>query len=262
MAVSAYAAPTAGMPGGNIRAISVDPQGAVWAGTQKGVVRIGDRVQVSTALGMPSGLITALEHDHQTCGSAPSRASACCAATTCSRSTWHRWAGAAVFGFHQLGDAMWISSDRGLYRWRDGKLARVGLEQGMPVDAVFQLVPDRLGNVWISSNRGVLRTAWPPSTPWPAGAVVERYNEIDGMANAQANGSSGPSAILRQDGTFWVVTAEARHRRPQRLQRFRERPSPPAAIERAGGWRTRALGGPDRNYIPSGRRLAVRVMWA
>ncbi|RAX29041.1 two-component regulator propeller domain-containing protein, partial [Enterococcus sp. HPCN18] len=43
-----------GMPGGNIRAISVDPQGVVWAGTQKGVVRIdGDRVQVSNVPGMP-----------------------------------------------------------------------------------------------------------------------------------------------------------------------------------------------------------------
>ncbi|KAG1241221.1 hypothetical protein G6F68_016907 [Rhizopus microsporus] len=55
-----------GMPGGNIRAISVDAQGVVWAGTQKGVVRIdGDRVQVSSVPGMPGGLITALEHDHQ-----------------------------------------------------------------------------------------------------------------------------------------------------------------------------------------------------
>ncbi|KAG0737641.1 hypothetical protein G6F63_014910 [Rhizopus arrhizus] len=54
------------MPGGNIRAISVDAQGVVWAGTQKGVVRIdGDRVQVSSVPGMPGGLITALEHDHQ-----------------------------------------------------------------------------------------------------------------------------------------------------------------------------------------------------
>ncbi len=255
-----------GMPGGNIRAISVDPQGRVWAGTQKGVVRIdGDRVQVSTAPGMPGGLITALEHDHQGNlwigtieGIRVLRGD-----HVQSIDLAPMGGGRSVFGFHQLGDAMWISSDRGLYRWLGGKLARVGLEQGMPVDAVFQLVPDRLGNVWISSNRGVLRTDMATLNAVADGraprVVVERYNEIDGMANAQANGSSGPSAILRQDGTFWVVTAGGLSTvDPQRLQRFRERPSPPAAIEsvQVDGapvhWE-----GPDRNYIPGGRRLAV-----
>lgn len=203
-----------GMPGGNIRAISVDSSGAVWAGTQKGVVRIdGDRVQVSPVAGMPTGLITALEHDHQGNlwigtieGIRVLRGNRVQAIDLAPLG-----GGRSVFGFHQLGDAMWISSDRGLYRWQGGRLARVGLEQGMPVDAVFQLVPDRLGNVWISSNRGVLRTDMATLNAVADGRAprvsVERYNEIDGMANAQANGSSGPSAILRQDGTFWVVTA-------------------------------------------------------
>lgn len=63
-----------------------------------------------------------------------------------------------MFGFQRVGEDVWISTDRGLYRARRGALARVGLEQGMPVDTVFQLVADRLGNAWISSNRGVLRT--------------------------------------------------------------------------------------------------------
>ena len=256
-----------GMPGGNIRAISVDPQGVVWAGTQKGVVRIdGDRVQVSSVPGMPGGLITALEHDHQGNlwigtieGIRVLRGD-----RVQSIDLAPLGGGRSVFGFHQLGDAMWISSDRGLYRWQYGTLARVGLEQGMPVDAVFQLVPDRLGNVWISSNRGVLRTDMATLNAVADGraprVVVERYNEIDGMANAQANGSSSPSAILRQDGTFWVVTAGGLSTvDPQRLQRFRERPSPPAAIEsvQVDGapvhWE-----GPERNYIPGGRRLAVR----
>jgi ligand-binding sensor domain-containing protein len=109
------------MPGGLITALEHDHQGNLWIGTIEGIrVLRGDHVQ-SIDLAPMGG-------------------------------------GRSVFGFHQLGDAMWISSDRGLYRWRNGALARVGLEQGMPVDAVFQLVPDRLGNVWISSNRGVLRT--------------------------------------------------------------------------------------------------------
>src|SRR2546427_9578897 len=98
-----------GMPGGNIRAISVDPQGVVWAGTQKGVVRIdGDRVQVSNVVGMPSGLITALEHDHQGNlwigtieGIRVLRGD-----HVQSIDLAPMGGGRSVFGFHQLGDAM------------------------------------------------------------------------------------------------------------------------------------------------------------
>jgi diguanylate cyclase (GGDEF)-like protein len=133
----------------------------------------------------------------------------------------------------------------------------------MPVDTVFQLVPDRVGNVWISSNRGVLRTDMTMLNAVADGRAarveVEHYNEIDGMANSQANGSSGPSAILHQDGTFWVVTAGGLSTvDPLRLQRFRERLAPPAVIENVQvdgaplHWQ-----GSDHNSIPGGRRLSV-----
>lgn len=255
-----------GLPGGNIRAMSVDRNGAVWAGTQKGVARLDAQgVTVPNVPGLPTGLITAVAHDAegdlwvgtiegirvlrgdrvQVIDLAP------------------LGGGRSVFGFQQIGDAMWISSDRGLYRYRHGTLSRVGLEQGMPVDTVFQLVPDRIGNVWISSNRGVLRTDMGMLNDVADGRTrrieVEHYNEIDGMANSQANGSSGPSAILRQDGTFWVVTAGGLSTvDPLRLQRFRERLAPPAAIESVlvDGvplhWQ-----GASHSTLPGGRRLSI-----
>jgi len=255
-----------GLPGGNIRAMSVDRDGAVWAGTQKGVARLDAQgVTVPDVPGLPDSLITALAHDEagdlwigtiegirvlrgdrvESVDLAP------------------LGGGRSVFGFQHIGDAMWISSDRGLYRYRAGSLARVGLEQGMPVDTVFQLVPDRIGNVWISSNRGVLRTDMALLNDVADGRrrriEVDQYNEIDGMANSQANGSSGPSAILRQDGTFWVVTAGGLSTvDPLRLQRFRERLAPPAAIENVlvdgvpVHWQ-----GNGRHAVPGGRRLTI-----
>jgi len=255
-----------GMPGGNIRAISVDAQGVVWAGTQKGVVRIdGKGVSLPKVTGMPTELITALAHDPQ--GNLWIGTIAGVRVLRGDRLQSIDLAplggGRSVFGFQQIGDAMWISSDRGLYRYQGGRLSRVGLEQGMPVDTVFQLVPDRVGNVWISSNRGVLRTDMAMLNEVADGRAprvnVERYNEIDGMANSQANGSSGPAAILRQDGTFWVVTAGGLSTvDPLRLQRFRERLAPPAAIENVQvdgssiHWE-----GSGRNRIEGGKRLAV-----
>lgn len=255
-----------GMPGGNVRAMSVDAQGVVWAGTQKGVVRIGaDGVSVPQVAGMPGILITALAHDAQGNlwigtieGIRVLRGD-----HVQSIDLAPLGGGRSVFGFQQIGDAMWISSDRGLYRYQDGRLARVGLEQGMPVDTVFQMVPDRVGNVWISSNRGVLRTEMSLLNEVADGRAprlqVERYNEIDGMANSQANGSSGPAALLRRDGTFWVVTAGGLSTvEPLRLQRFRDRLAPPAVIESVEvdgapiHWE-----GPEHASIRGGSRVAV-----
>jgi len=255
-----------GLPGGNIRAISVDRQGGVWAGTQKGVIRIdGQGVHQPDYPGMPDALITALAHDADgALWIGTIEGIRVLRGTRVQAIDLQSLGGArSVFGFQQIGDAMWVSTDRGLYRYRDGLLARVGLEQGMPVDTVFQLVPDRVGNVWISSNRGVLRTDMAMLNDVAEGRAarvqVEHYNEIDGMANSQANGSSGPSAILRQDGTFWVVTAGGLSTvDPLRLQRFRERMAPPAVIENVQvdgeplHWQ-----GTDHNRIPGGRRLSV-----
>jgi diguanylate cyclase (GGDEF)-like protein len=255
-----------GVPGGNIRAISVDRGGGVWAGTQKGVARIANgRVSVPAVPGMPTGLITALAHDGEGDlwigtieGVRVLRGD-----HVQSIDLSALGGGRSVFGFQQIGDAMWISTDRGLYRYQDDRLSRVGLEQGMPVDTVFQLVPDRVGNVWISSNRGVLRTDMAMLNDVADGRVhrvdVEHYNEIDGMANSQANGSSGPSAILRQDGTFWVVTAGGLSTvDPLRLQRFRERLAPPAVIEQVqvDGVPLHWQGGAP-NTLPGGGRVTI-----
>ncbi len=255
-----------GLPGGNVRVMTPDRSGhGVWLGTHRGVMRIEDgQVHMPTAPGLPSGLVTALYSAEDGLWIGTIEGIRVLRGNNVQRLEMDQLGGGrTVFGFLELGGAMWITSDRGLYRYRDGQLARVGLEQGMPVDTVFQMVPDRLGNVWISSNRGVLRTDLRALEDVADGRspklAVERYNEIDGMFNAQANGSTGPSALLREDGTFWVATAGGVSMvDPLRLLRFRERLPPPAVIEnvRLDGvplyWQ-----GQQRTALPGGRRLTV-----
>ncbi|MGB3392374.1 MAG: diguanylate cyclase [Stenotrophomonas sp.] len=255
-----------GLPGGNVRVMAADHAGpGVWLGTQRGVVRIaGGHVQVSSAPGLPAGLVTALYSGSDGLWIGTIEGVYVLRGDNVQRLDLDELGGGrSVFGFLQVGNAMWITTDRGLYRYRDGQLARVGLEQGMPVDTVFQMVPDRLGNVWISSNRGMLRTDMRALEQVADGRnaklAVERYNEIDGMSNAQANGSTGPSAVLRRDGTFWVATAGGVSTvDPLRLLRFRERLPPPAVIEGVSvdGVPMRWQGG-GRASLPGGRRVTV-----
>ncbi len=227
-----------GLPSGQVRALSVDAAGTVWIGTRSGVMRIdGDRLSAPDVPGLPHGLITALASVDGALWIGSVEGAAVLRDGRVRTLALEPLGGArTVFGFQALGRDMWISTDRGLHRDRDGQLTRVGLEQGMPVDTVFQLVRDRLGNVWISSNRGVLRTTAAALDAVADGRQarlqVSRYDEIDGMSNAQGNGSSGPSMILRHDGTVWLVTAGGVSMvDPRRLARFRDRLPPPAAIE-------------------------------
>ncbi len=254
-----------GLPG-HIRAIEAAPDGAVWLATHSGPVRLVDgRPATPRVRGLPTGLITSLAwiDDALWIGSVegasvleggrvrhlplPTHASA-----------------RTVFAFRRIGDAVWLATDRGLFRERNGVLAPVGLEQGLPVDTVFQIVPDRLGNAWITSNRGMLRARLDELDAVADGrlarAAFERYDETDGMSNAQGNGSSSPSAILRADGSVWMATAGGVSAvDPARWRSFSARVPPKPRIEsvRIDG---RPAAVRDGERLPGGARISVRYV--
>lgn len=250
-----------GVPGGHIRAIAVDPGGTVWLGTQRGVVGIRDGRVVAAPGDVPQSLVTALAYIDGALWIGTVEGASVLHDGELRTLPLEATGGArSVFGFRRIGNDVWIATDRGLYRDRGGTLARVGLEQGMPVDTVFQILPDPLGNAWITSNRGVLRTGLDDLdavADGHAGLEVQRYGEIDGMANAQGNGSSGPSLIERRDGTLWLVTAGGVATvNPSRLGRFQDRMPPPLVIEsvRMDG---RPLDWRSVRQLPGGHRLDI-----
>ncbi len=230
-----------GVPSGHVRAIAVTADGTVWVSSRRGVMRIDDAgVHAPPPLpGMPQGLVTALAGIGEDLWIGSVEGASVLRGDRVERIDLDAAGGGArtVFGFREVDGAVWISTDRGLYRYRDGQVARVGFEQGLPVDAVFQLVPDRHGEAWISSNRGVIRTVMAELEAVADGRrrlleKVRRHTESDGLPNAQGNGSSSPPAILRGDGTLWVATAGGvAMADPARLPRYLDRPAPPVVIE-------------------------------
>ncbi|WP_257644068.1 ligand-binding sensor domain-containing diguanylate cyclase [Luteimonas salinisoli] len=252
-----------GLPPGHVRAIAPDGQGGVWVASHRGPVRISrGRVVRPEVEGLPEGLVTALAVFDGALWIGSVEGASVLREGRVRRLPLERLSGArTVFGFQRVGDAVWIATDRGLYRERDGTLARVGLEQGLPVDAVFQLVPDRIGNAWITSNRGMLRARISDLEAAADGTLerlpLERYDETDGMSNAQGNGSSSPSAILRADGTVWMATAGGVSAvDPLRWRGFRKRRPPQPTIQTV-----RVDGAPyawsDGDRLPGGARISV-----
>ena len=252
-----------GVPAGHVRAIAVDGAGTVWAGTRRGVVTLDEHGATTPSVaGLPQGLITALASIDGALWIGSVEGAHVLRGERVERVDVNALGGArSVFGFQAVGKDVWISTDRGLFRYRDGALARVGLEQGLPVDAVFQLVPDRAGNAWVTSNRGVLRIRIDALDAAADGRATpvssERYTETDGLPSAQANGSSAPSAILRRDGSVWLATAAGvASVDPSRMRRYLDRSAPPTVIERV------QLDGRDVPFeagiaLPGGKRISV-----
>lgn len=255
-----------GVPAGNLRAIAIDSDDVVWLATQRGVTRLqGGQAQPVEGENAPSGLTTALHSQPGELWIGTIEGASVLRGSRIERIDIDAQGdGHSVFGFRRLGNDMWIVSDRGLYRYRDGKLARVGLEQGMPVDVTFEMVPDQAGNIWITSNRGVMRTTRAALDAVADGRSarieVERYNEMDGMISSQANGSSGPAAWLRRDGTLWVATASGLSALdPARLTLLSERSAPPTVIEslRLDGQPLPLGMASDGISLPGGKRVSI-----
>lgn len=144
-----------------------------------------------------------------------------------------------AFGFTEDLSAglLWMATDRGLlaYDLQSGQIAMIGREQGMPFDKLFQLVIDKQGYFWVSSNRGVLRISRSQALEVLAGTRsrvdIELFGESDGMASAQANGGSAKAAALHNDGSVWIATSIGVSRvQPERLQQFATI-LPPVVIE-------------------------------
>lgn len=210
-----------GLPRDYVMALHQARNGDVWVGTADGAVRIaGDRAQ-------------------------PIRADEAMDARD-------------ILGFADDEDGtVWMASDRGLLRYRNGRLALLGLRQGMPVDTIFQVVDDRTGHFWLSSNRGVLRVRRADVDAVLDGRRptlnVDQFTEVDGLASAQCNGTSGPSAVLAPDGRVWVATARgAAVVDPAALQGY-TRELPPVVIERVRA-DDRDLRADERLELPAGTR--------
>lgn len=247
---------------GHVRAIEPAPDGAFWLATHRGPVRLVDgRIDTPQVPGLPTGLVTSLAWIDDALWIGSVEGASVLEAGRVRPVALPVGGARSIFAFRRIGSDVWLATDRGLYRIRDGIAAHVGLEQGLPVDTVFQIVADRIGNAWITSNRGMLRARMRDLDAVADGRLarlpVQRYGEIDGMSNAQGNGSSSPSAILRADGSVWMATARGVSAvDPLRWQSFRTLLPPVPRIDavRLDGeplaWR-------DGQRLPGGARISA-----
>lgn len=140
---------------------------------------------------------------------------------------------ASVFAFSpQPGGVMWLGTSQGLMRWQDGRLHRYAEHSGMIGDAIFAVLDDDAGNLWMSSNRGIVRITQADVATMDTGATIEPtwFGKADGMLSQQGNGASQTPAWRTRDGRLWFGTTNGMVEvEPGRLRR--NVLPPPVAIE-------------------------------
>jgi len=149
--------------------------GSILVGTDGGVNVIKDNVVscLDETQGVPRGLILSMTRDH-------------------------------------LGD-VWIGGvGSGLVRFRNGQGTVFGLTQGLIDDAIFAILEDPDGRIWISSNSGVFsfhRDSFDKLASGESSTIACRlYGRSDGLQNNECNGGCSPAASVDTKGRFWFAT--------------------------------------------------------
>ena len=106
---------------------------------------------------------------------------------------------------------LWMASDRGLLRYREGRFVVFGLEQGLPRERIFRILPDG-DQLWLSSARGVFRVHRAELKRVADGQLarlsVDVVDQTDGLPGGQGNGGSWPAGWRTRDGRLLFPVSE------------------------------------------------------
>ncbi len=229
----------------SVSAIRRDADGTVWIGTEAGLVRFRNgAVQIlTTKQGLPSERICAL---------IPARGGGFWVGTDDGFSLFRdghftnfgaRGNGASSVGtvnglYEDQQGALWIATlGSGLFRFADGRTENYDSRSGLPDNTIYAIQEDARGNLWMSSNHGLIRaprkafTSAASAGARPIDAVA--YGTTDGLRSDECYGGLQPTSWKRRDGTLLfaciggVVAFD-----PASL--VGDTSAPPVYIERAG----------------------------
>ena len=122
---------------------------------------------------------------------------------------------------------MWVgTAGDGLWQLRNGKWVVFTSKDGMFDDVVWRILDDGLGNLWMSSNRGIWRVGRDQLEAHARGLrrTIDStvYGEADGMRDRECNGGTESAGWRTRDGWLWfptvrgMVAIDPAHLRPGR----------------------------------------------
>ena len=106
--------------------------------------------------------------------------------------------------------ALWVSTDGGLSRLKDGHVATLTSKNGLPCDAVLWMLEDAEQSVWLGMPCGLARVAKSDRAAWiadPRHALNPTFFDSSDGARMPALASAfGPRVTRSLDGKLWFLT--------------------------------------------------------
>ena len=129
--------------------------------------------------------------------------------------------GGAVWDMRTTPDGtLWVSTEQGLSRIKNGRIATLNAGSGLPCDGVNWSIDDDAGSVWLFMPCGLVRVASTDIEAWAAGVdqngsppKVSRYTLFDGADGVrllpQRNSAYNPQVSKGPDGRIWFTARDA-----------------------------------------------------
>jgi signal transduction histidine kinase len=130
---------------------------------------------------------------------------------------------------------VWAGTFRGgLLRFRDGKFTRYSIDQGLTDNVISQILSDDAGNLWLGSHQGVFQVSKSELDHFVDNGTntinITEFGRSDGLPSLECSGGYQPAAWRSRDGRLWFTTVKGavsiqpNEIRPNRLP-------PPVVIE-------------------------------
>jgi len=110
--------------------------------------------------------------------------------------------------------AIWVATNGGLSRIKDGRIATMTGRGGLPCDIVHASVADDAGAIWVYTACGLVRIARRDLDVWAAGLGQGKarpiptfvLSDIDGVRSYATASTPTPHLTKARDGTLWFKT--------------------------------------------------------
>jgi diguanylate cyclase (GGDEF)-like protein len=199
-----------------VSTIIEDRAGNLWFGTGKGLIKYqaGKTTPYTLDQGLPDSRVDMLFEDSLSKLWIGTRGGLACLADGQITSFAKTGSGVAsqIRSIYEDSEGiLWVGTfDSGLNRYKDGQFINYNTQTGLFNNGVFQILEDRRGNFWMSSNRGIYRISRQQLNDFADKKIsvinCVAYGSQDGMPSAECNGGRQPAGVKARDGKLWFPT--------------------------------------------------------
>jgi len=105
--------------------------------------------------------------------------------------------------------ALWAATDGGLSRLKNGQVATLATNNGLPCDTVHWSIEDDAKSIWLYTACGLVRIARPELEAWVARPTltiqVSVFDSSDGVRSLAIGGHFSPQVAKTSDGKLWFL---------------------------------------------------------